>query len=81
MKWKVNKEETEKHWLVLESEDAYDYPKYKAIVKWDGCIHFDQISYEEENSQYFHICDLNNLIKRLRLLKKEAIKHFGKEWK
>jgi len=60
-----------------------------AGVKRDGCIHlrkaynipFPQTNEEiEDNSDYIHICDIDEMIEQLTKLKEVALKHFGSDW-
>jgi hypothetical protein len=85
--WEINKEKTEDHWLELNDPDGW----YKAVAKWDGCIHFNSysnISLHEDPERkshqccdnYIHICDVDVFIERLQQLKLQAKKHFGDDW-
>lgn len=60
-----------------------------AGIKFDGCIHlrkaynmpFPQAPTEmEDNSDYIHICDIDEMIEELLKLKEIALKHFGEDW-
>lgn len=65
---------------------------WKAVVKFDGCVHFNHAhnaafkpdgSDNTENggdSDYSHICDLDDYIERLLALRDLALKHFGPDW-
>ena len=78
--WKVDDGETQEHWLVLKSVDS---DEYRAVVKWDGCIHYESFSGGEvtdDNREYIHYCNLNDEISRLMDLRRQARKHFGKDW-
>lgn len=77
--WVVIPERTQPHWLEVIDPEGW----CKASVKWDGCIHFDKFynaPYPDGEREYMHICDLDDLIKRLQALKLEAQKHFGDKW-
>jgi hypothetical protein len=84
--WKKVEEKSLDHWLELDDvESGWHY----AVVKWDGCIHYNryynhpkqdqEARPEDELSDYLHICDLDEEIERLRELKEHALAHFG-EW-
>lgn len=59
-----------------------------AGIKFDGCVHlrkaynspFPKNGDREEDQDYIHICDIDEMIKELTLLKEMAIKHFGNDW-
>ena len=56
-----------------------------AAVKFDGCIHYrksynNPLPNDEEEQDYLHICDIDEMIKLLTSLKAAAIKHFGVDW-
>lgn len=56
-----------------------------AGVKFDGCVHFRKaynspFPKEDEDQDYIHICDIDEMIKQLTLLKEAASKHFGEDW-
>lgn len=68
---------------------------WNAVVKWDGCIHLhhagnvpfrDDFGYADGTrdkgacDDYFHICELDDLIARLQALKAAALEHFGPDW-
>ena len=81
--WKVIK--AEPHHLSVQDPDGW----YEADVKWDGCIHFHQysnvplprkVNNKEQLHDYLHICDIDDIIKRLTQLKAVAQQHFGKDW-
>ena len=87
--WQFVKGIEESHWL-----DLYwfqnDEPWAKASIKWDGCIHFNQVSNEPYDlttdkvkeiqlEEYLHICDIDDFIEQLKQLKKAGQEHFG-EW-
>lgn len=79
--------DTKEHWLSLLGTHGW----YTAIAKWDGCIHLNKagnvhfdtegkIPVEQDDSEYMHICDLDDFIERLQSLRDEAKKHFGAAW-
>ena len=81
MKWKVNEKKTQPHWLVLDSIDDFDWPKYNVVAKWDGCVDFREFRGDMGGGeQYIHICELDDFIERLIQLRDEAKKHFGAKW-
>lgn len=64
------------------------YREQEAYIKWDGCIDFrkywndatvDDVHSEEKghNCNYIHICDIDDMIKRLQELKEVAKEHFS----
>jgi len=80
----INKKE---HWLEIQEPGGW----YSASLKWDGCIDFnryynDPKYYQEAHpsdnnlSDYLHICDIDDMIKRLEKLRDIGKKHFGKDW-
>jgi len=81
----------EDHWLDLEYGRSQDGPpSYRASVKWDGCVHLysymngadpatDSAAEMEQNTEYFHICDVEVFIGELQALVAKAREHFG-EW-
>lgn len=86
-RWVVIKDKTQDHWLEVRDPEGW----WSAYVKWDGCIGFtryhnnsmDSIPSDKPWNDFqdnIHICDLDELIKRLQDLKEEAIKHFGQDW-
>jgi hypothetical protein len=62
--------------------DAY----WRADVMWDGCIDLYRMynggDWNDENAliDYLHICDLDDLITRLGVLKRMALEYFGEDW-
>lgn len=61
---------------------------YRATVWHSGCIDLRCISNgcdwdgetAEEDCDYIHICEIDDMIGRLQALREEAIKHFGPDW-
>lgn len=56
-----------------------------AGVKFDGCVHLRKaynlpFPKNDDDQDYIHICDIDEMIKILTLLKEAAIKRFGEEW-
>jgi hypothetical protein len=82
--WRTEPEKTSEYWLELVDPEGW----WHAIVKWDGCIHLDRyfnfpLGHADaggENSDYLHICELDDVILRLQALRDVARAHFGKEW-
>lgn len=76
------------HWIDLYWFE-HGEPWAKASVKWDGCIHLNNVSHypyeigkpatETQLEEYSHICDIDDYIKQLELLRDKAKEHFG-EW-
>jgi len=74
-------EPSHKGWLSL-------VDKHNALelgVKFDGCIHWRQyhngtMGEEDPDSDYLHICDIDEMIKRLQEVREHALKHFGDKW-
>jgi hypothetical protein len=64
------------HWIDLQTEDGL----YKAVVKWDGCIHFNRYYLYDPEPDYLHICDLDEFIQQLQELRDAALLHFGTPW-
>lgn len=76
------------------SEGSIDliYQSYKngeywihADVRFDGCVHLRKaynspFPKEDEDQDYIHICDIDEYVKQLLLLKEAALKHFGNIW-
>lgn len=71
--------------VVLEDEK---YGNIQALLKWDGCIDFrygwNGIKPGEdktgENTDYIHICDIDEMIANLQALKEFGKKHFDNEF-
>jgi len=76
------------YWELIDSNDAFAelvHPDgfYRAIVKWDGCVHFYKAEnganlkegdwqdedFMERESTYIHYCDLDEEIKTLMTLR------------
>lgn len=80
--WEVDKQDTNEY--VLHLGDPNDW--HKAIVKRDGCVDFIQSfnnplsSARSQDIDYIHVCDLEDLIKRLQEIQKKAVAHFGEHW-
>lgn len=57
---------------------------FHAGVKFDGCVHLRKaynspFPKEDSDQDYTHICDIDEMIKMLTLLKEAAKKHFDNE--
>jgi len=85
--WEIDSEKTKDHWLELKDPEGW----YSAVVKWDGCIHLYRYfnspmgseyhkETHDENIDYIHICDVDDMIARLVALKEKALGHFGDGW-
>ena len=81
--WKVIKDKSKDYWLEVEDPDGW----YSAIVKWDGCVHYNKVANEPlpitgnhpQLVDYIHYCDLDDEIERLKSLRDIAEKYFNKE--
>ncbi len=71
--------------VIIEDEDTgYD----EVTLKWDGCVDFrtglNGLKPSEdktgENSQYIHICDIDEMIEKLNAIKKYGNKHFDNQY-
>jgi uridine kinase len=80
-----NKEDT----IVVELVNK-DYRDESVSIKWDGCVHLhkywngytvDDPHSEEKanNSDYIHICDIDEMIEKLQELKEVAKVKFSKQ--
>lgn len=79
---KYNIIEAKDHWLEIHDKEGW----FKAIIKWDGCIHLDKFSNtpftlrekDEDDScdEYHHICDIQREIEFLYSLLKVAREHY-----
>lgn len=88
--WKVAKKES--HRLEVHSEVGEDGRHWwSASVKWDGCIDlhraynipFGTPDRDKDHMAFtsdLHLCDLDELIERLQLLRAMAKQHFGEDW-
>lgn len=80
--WVVDVVETKPHCLILNSPDGNDY---RAMVKWNGCIHFETFMNGDmsnpENRDYIHYFHLDSEIRRLLDLRRQAKRFFGMGWK
>jgi len=79
--WEVIPDKTKEHWLEVKDPEGW----WSAVVKKDGCVHLNRyygspMSDQNENeTDYIHICDIDDAIERLKALKQMALAHFG-EW-
>jgi len=72
---------------VIYLEDR-EFGNIQARLKWDGCIDFkyghNGIKPSEDatgsNTDYIHICDIDDMIKKLQGLKEYGQKHFKNEY-
>ncbi len=80
--WQVDKDKSVKdEWLELKDPEGW----YSAIVRFDGCIHLHRCynkpySFDSKDSDYIHIFYIDDMIERLKAIKAEALKHYGKDW-
>ena len=77
--WIVDEEKTDESSLTAN----YNYyncadREHSAMVKSDGCIHFN-FGFDDERT-YIHICELDQLIETFVLLRELGKKHFGEKW-
>ncbi|PAD70679.1 hypothetical protein CHH83_02425 [Bacillus sp. 7586-K] len=67
-----------------------EYNETSISFKWDGCVDFRQYQngfkvddeHSEEkvrNSQYIHICEIDDMIEKLQEIKKIAQENFSKD--
>lgn len=71
--------------IVLEDEE---YGFDEVTLKWDGCIVYRKAwngfkpNEDEtgENTNYIHICDIDEMIAKLESLKRIGAKHFDNEY-
>lgn len=80
------------HWIDVEVRDDECPPSWRASLRFDGCVHLNRYfngfdpdsktgpSSKDNDTDYMHICDLDELIELLQQLKSEALEHFGKDW-
>jgi hypothetical protein len=74
--WETVAEKTTDWWLEVHNP----VHMYRASVKSTGCIHFYQDYPADDDGEYLHICDIDDLIERLQELKVRAELHFGEDW-
>ncbi len=85
--WVVDKEKTKDFWLELHGKIPGGDTWRRAVVKWDGCIHFDSFANlpleaspdrKDPNCAdcYIHICDIDEMIEDLQKITDLAIEHF-----
>ncbi len=55
---------------------------FSAVVKWDGCVHLNKYwngatkeDDDEDNTDYIHICDIDDMIERLQEIKAIAAEY------
>jgi hypothetical protein len=82
--WEVVQGESTDVRLVLREPQGW----YSAQLKLDGCVDFTRFfnvpdgmpDRDEDMGDTLHICDLDDLIDRLRALQEAARRHFGATW-
>lgn len=82
--WIIDEKNTQDHWLELQDSEGW----YQAVVKWDGCVHFNRLHnvplpITEKHPQivdYIHYCDIDEEIERLEKLRDMAKEFFGADW-
>lgn len=81
MDWKTE-DSTNEYILSLVDPDGW----YSVRVKWDGCVDFRQYftvplgspdRSPDDNEDYMHICDVDDLIDLLQSIKAKGNLHFG----
>ena len=56
------------------------------FVRFDGCVHYFMVNLTDADTglvvdeDYIHLCNLDEEIERLTLLRAEALQYFGAEW-
>jgi hypothetical protein len=77
--FKVKKEYWESGNIIVFNDDE----TIEATLKWDGCVDYRKSwnGYKvddapEGETNYIHICDLNEFIEQLQELKRMALEHF-----
>ena len=84
---KIIKEKTAPSWLELYSENETE----QYSVRFDGCIHMTHFyngatvktplnEMGDSDSDYIHICHLDEYIATLQEVKQKALEHFGPNW-
>jgi hypothetical protein len=83
MELKVVPEETSEAWLTLRDPEGW----MDVGVKFDGCVHLRKyynrprhLQTDEDDQDYIHICDIDDMIETLQKIKKAATEHF-EEWR
>ena len=78
-KWIVD-EKSQRGKYILELKRGFGF---RAGVRFDGCVHLHMDSMDwntgepdREDSDYMHICDLDDFIKALQELRESAREHF-----
>lgn len=79
--WRVNTEKTKDHWLEVDDGEGW----WSAFVKWDGCLevqrYFNQPWGDGDTDCSLHICEIEDMIARLEMLRDMARRHFGEDWR
>ncbi len=77
-------ENTGHHAVTVYSADVHGW---RAYVKWDGCIDLEffhngtnPLDENVDDRDYLHICNLDDLIRRLEGLRRIATGRYGEEW-
>lgn len=68
--------------VVIEDEET---GMHEVTLKWDGCIDYfvgangvkPSEDSKNENTDYIHICDIDDMIKKLQAIKEYGKKHFN----
>ena len=82
--WEILNDKKNKYLIELKDPEGWR----SAAVKWDGCIHYyryfnnplDDENRDDEDTDYIHICDIDDEIERLTQLRDIAKEHFGNDW-
>lgn len=67
--------------------EEFGVPEYRAGLRFDGCVHLnryfngdDPLKNPDCDSDYFHICGLQDFIEDMQSLLEEGRKRFGADW-
>jgi len=82
--WVIDTTKTREDRLEIADPEGW----WSAIVKWDGCIdlrrYINRSLHEPDRKpddvDDLHICELDELIRRLEALRERARQHFGEGW-
>lgn len=85
--WVVNTSNSGDYYLAVDDGEGW----YSAGIRFDGCVHFYRYfnlpwggaphnPEAENNTDYIHICDIDDMIDRLQALKEMARQHFKGNW-
>ena len=85
--WTIDAKKTADHWLELTGGDARSPEDvwYSVVAKWDGCVDFRRYyndpngspNRKADDSDYIHICDIDEMIADLQEIKRMAQEHFA----